>query len=329
MKKSENGYFVISLDFELLWGVFDKVDYKQKKTYFKNTRKIILEILNLFLEYDIHCTWATVGMLFNNNWEEWKMNTPEILPDYENIDLSAYDYGKALKSKDTESFCFAQDLILRIQSTENQEIGTHTYSHYYCLEKGQTIESFRADLSQAITVAKAMGIELKSLVFPRNQFNEEYLKVCLDLGIENVRSNPNNWYWKDTQSTSLKIKLFRSGDAYLGLKDKSYSIDELKTKKDIPLAQKASRLLRPYSSNNILNTLKINRIKSEMTYAAINNEIYHLWWHPHNFGENPVENLKDLKEILDHYRFCKEKYKFQSVTMNELNLEHASINKVS
>ena len=51
-----NGALVISLDFELLWGVFDKVDWREKKEYFQNTRKLIPQILDLFEQYDIHCT---------------------------------------------------------------------------------------------------------------------------------------------------------------------------------------------------------------------------------------------------------------------------------
>jgi len=320
MNDLKNGFLVISLDFELLWGVFDKVEHKEKETYFNNTRKVIPEILKLFSKYQIHATWATVGMLFNNNWEEWRKNEPEILPTYKNTNLSAYDYGKTLDTSETEFFCFAKNLILQIQDTPNQEIGTHTYSHYYCLEKGQTVASFKADLEKSIRLAKQMGIELKSLVFPRNQFNEDYLKVCYELGIENVRSNPTDWYWKDTQNDSLKNKIFRTGDAYIGSNNKSYSLSDLNFEKGKPLAQKASRLLRPYSANKFLNDLKLKRIKSEMTSAAKNNEIYHLWWHPHNFGNNPVENIADLKEILNHYSVCNEKYGFKSVTMNEVGL---------
>ncbi len=320
MNELTNGYLVISLDFELLWGVFDKVDHKEKETYFKNTRKVILEILNLFSEYQIHSTWATVGMLFNNNWEEWKSNIPEILPNYKNTDLSAYDYGKALNSPETEFFCFAKDLIQQIQNTPHQEIGTHTYSHYYCLEEGQTLTSFKADLEKSIKLAKQIRIELKSLVFPRNQFNEDYLKVCYDLGIENVRSNPTDWYWKDTQNDSLKNKIFRTGDAYIGLNNKSYKLTDLNVEKGKPLSQKASRLLRPYSSNKFLNDLKLKRIKSEMTAAAKNNEIYHLWWHPHNFGSDTKNNLQDLKILLEHYKQCRKHFGFQSVNMKDLNL---------
>jgi peptidoglycan/xylan/chitin deacetylase (PgdA/CDA1 family) len=315
-----NGFLVISLDFELLWGVFDKVDYKEKETYFNNTRKVIPEILNLFSEYQIHATWATVGMLFNSNWEEWRGNAPALLPDYKNTNLSAYEYGKALNSRETELFCFAKDLIQQIQNTPDQEIGTHTYSHYYCLEEGQTLASFKADLVKSIKLAKQMGIELKSLVFPRNQFNEDYLKVCYELGIENVRSNPTDWYWKDTQNDSLKNKIFRTGDAYLGLNNKSYKLTDLNVEKGKALSQKASRLLRPYSPNKFLNDLKLKRIKSEMTTAAKNNEIYHLWWHPHNFGNNSTENIANLKDLLQHYKHCNLKYKFDSLNMAEVGL---------
>ena len=320
MNQLTKGFLVVSLDFELLWGVFDKVDHKEKETYFKNTRKVIPEILNLFSEFEIHSTWATVGMLFNNNWEDWRENIPNVLPIYNNSALSAFDYGESIKSLETEFLCFARDLIQQIQNTSDQEIGTHTYSHYYCLEEGQTLASFKADLEKAIELAEQMGIELKSLVFPRNQFNEDYLKVCYELGIQNVRSNPTDWYWKDTQIDSLRNKIFRTGDAYLGVNNKSYKLTDLKFENGKPLSQKASRLLRPYSSNKFLNDLKLKRIKSEMTSAAKNNEIYHLWWHPHNFGNNPDENIADLKEILNHFLDCKEKYGFQSATMNEIGL---------
>jgi len=139
------------------------------------------------------------------------------------------------------------------------------------------------------------------------------------LGIENVRSNPSNWYWANTQKDSLVDKIFRTGDAYMGLNNKSYSQGELQMENSKPLSQKASRLLRPYSSNKFLNDFKLKRIKSEMTAAAKNKEIYHVWWHPHNFGDFPKENLTDLKTLLQHYNQCNLKYGFSSLNMAEIN----------
>lgn len=311
----ENGTLVISLDFELLWGVFDKVNYKEKSEYFSNTRKVIPEILNIFEANNIHCTWATVGMLFNENWEEWESNIPKVLPDYKRKELSAYEFGNKIRSKETEKLCFAPDLIKKITETPNQEVGTHTYSHYYCLEEGQTLKAFTADLKKSMELAKKLDLQLKSLVFPRNQFNTEYLKVCDQVGIESLRSNPDAWYWKDIQKDSLLQKIFRTGDAYAGGFDKVYK-PERNLKK--PFAQKASRLLRPFR-NDFTDRIKINRIKSEMIYAARKNKIYHLWWHPHNFGIYPEKSLTELIEIVKCFNFCREKYNFQSATMHKIN----------
>lgn len=163
-----------------------------------------------------------------------------------------------------------------------------------------------------------MGISLKSLVFPRNQLKEEYLQICAELGIENVRSNPASWYWGNIQSEEILSKLVRSGDAYLPLGRKTYFFEELVRKNGLPLEQKSSRFLRPVEGNSFLRKLKLSRVKKEITHAAKSGQVYHLWWHPHNFGEKPKESLEDLKEILDHFIKCKKKYGLKSLNMMEL-----------
>lgn len=313
----DSGLLVISLDFELLWGVFDKVNWKQKVEYFLNTRKVLPKVLNLFEQYGIGCTWATVGMLFNSDWDEWNNNFPGILPTYENGGLSAYTYGKNFQTKETEKLCFAPDLVRKILEYPGQEIGSHTYSHYYCKEPGQNSDSFKADLVKAKEMADNFNIRLNSLVFPRNQINEEYLLVCRELDIQNVRTNPNIWYWEETQKDTLAQKLFRTGDAYFGLYDKPYETEAINMFGDITM-QPASRLLRPYSGKKLLDNLKLTRIINEMEYAAKNNLIYHLWWHPHNFGTDPSKGLEELKIILAGYKKIQNKFGFQSVNMNQI-----------
>lgn len=315
---SKKGCIVISLDFELIWGLFDTVETSHTSEYFLNTRKVIPEILKLFSTSSVHATWATVGMLFNENWDEWNQNRPKQIPHYSNNRLSSYSFGEGIKENCNTDIFFAPKIIREIYETEGQEIATHTYSHYYCLEEGQAKETFRHDLMQAISLASEMDIDLKSLVFPRNQINEEYLKVCAELGITNVRSNPESWYWIDTSKSGLTTKIARTADAYIPLGKKSYPFSDLKTKKGLPLEQKASRFLRPVEGNATLRALKLKRIKSEMTSAARNGEVYHLWWHPHNFGNHPEESLLDLSQLIAHFEYLKITYDFQSLNMLEL-----------
>ncbi len=55
-----------------------------------------------------------------------------------------------------------------------------------------------------------------------------------------------------------------------------------------------------------------------MTYAAENGRLFHLWWHPHDFGLNTDKNLANLKEILEHYEFLNQKYGFESKNIGEV-----------
>jgi peptidoglycan/xylan/chitin deacetylase (PgdA/CDA1 family) len=322
------GVFTISLDFELHWGGFEKWPVDSYRQYFLNTRTVIPEILKLFTKYDVNSTWATVGMLFNSSRSELFENAPQLKPSYQQNFLSAYHYIETAgigSNEQDDPLHFAQSLIQNILSTPNQEIGSHTYSHYYCNEPGQTLEQFRADLRAAQHVALKFNKKLKSLVFPRNQFNDEYLKVCFEEGIQTVRTNPLDWFWKidSTQKESMWKRLNRGVDAYWSVgKKNTYALSSLHHRDGYPLQIPASRLLRPYRPSELfLNNFKITKIKSEMTRAAEQGEVYHLWWHPHNFGNFPEESLRGLEQILEHYEFCQTRWRMRSLNMEEIFLQ--------
>ncbi len=318
----EPGVFAVSLDFELHWGCFEtmRVLDEPVQNYFLRTRKAIPEMLSLFSAGNIHVTWAAVGMLYRKNIKEWEENMPALLPSFVNPDVSAYEWIKKNGfSGDNDPFHFAPELIELIKSTPHQEIGTHTYGHYFCLEEGQTKEQFREDIKMACKVAREHGIEIRSLVFPRNQFNRDYLSICKEAGITSVRSSPDIWYWSPATGSGFMKKFFRAGDAYIRFQPiKPVYLKDINTD-SLPLLLPATRLYRPWKPEYPLqNTFKMRRILNEMTVAAKNGAYYHIWWHPHNFGNHPQECLTELKQIIDHYNSLKNKYGFQSLTMNEI-----------
>lgn len=318
---SHPGIFTISLDFELHWGCFENMMLeKPQQQYFNNTREIIPQKLALFAENGIHVTWATVGMLFLKNTDEWKLNKPAITPAFDNPNVSAYEWiNRHGFYSEKDPFHFAPELVSLIKQTPNQELATHTYAHYFCLEKGQTAEQFKADLETACRLAAAQGTALKSLVFPRNQFNKEYLSICNDVGISSIRSSPDIWYWEPATSSSFMKKLFRAGDAYLKFQPiRMVYLKDFKKEPGMPISLPATRLYRPWKKGQPLqNKLKMRRILNEMTEAAKKRAYYHIWWHPHNFGNNPKECFEELKVIIRHFRMLNSKYQFTSLTMEE------------
>ena len=315
----ETGILTISLDFELLWGIFDKVGTKYNPAYFANTRRIIPEMLDLFGRQEVAVTWATVGMLFAENEEEWKTYSPEFLPSYRDKKLSAYVYAKTNGLR--PEVHFAPELIQMILSTPHQELGSHSYAHYYTLMRGQSPEQFRQDLQSTQRIARdKFGLSLRSLVFPRNHINELYLGICLEEGYAYVRGNPKNWFWQETQHESLAKKLFRSADCFFRMgATSSYRMEEIQAFENEPLILPASRILRPYHPRTpLLNKLRLRRILNEMEWAAEHGEVYHLWWHPHNFGNDPVQSMKELHQLVGYFSMLREKYGMESLSMENL-----------
>ncbi|MFT3909280.1 MAG: polysaccharide deacetylase family protein [Ferruginibacter sp.] len=321
---NSGGKFVISLDFELMWGVRDIVTIDSYGEHIRGVHEALPKMLACFQRHNIKATFATVGMLFFKTKEELLAGLPKTEPRYKIANLSPYgDYMMKNVGEDYKSdpYHFAPELIKLIQDSPNQEIGTHTFSHYYCLEAWQTVDNFRDDLEAAMNAAKKMGIQITSIVFPRNQFNNNYLQVCKDAGILTYRNNEESWLYnaRSGEKESLVRRALRLMDAYINLTGHHCYTEEYMLSSGFPVNIPSSRFLRPYMTRlQFLDWLLLKRIKKSMTHAATNNLMYHLWWHPHNFGINQLENFAFLEEILVHYRYLNEKYGFTSCTMTEL-----------
>lgn len=321
--RMRQGIFTISLDTELHWGVSD---CKTVESYFNNlhnTRHAIDSMLVCFQAYDIHVTWAVVGFLFAENKPQllsW-IEGVQPLPTYINPSLNNYNLIPTLGfNEEDDPFHFGSDIIKRILQFPHQEIATHTFSHYYCLENGQTPAQFETDLQLAKNAAIPFQVSLRSIVFPRNQYSDVYLALCYKKGIRAYRGNEQHWLYapRNGNEESLLRRGLRLIDSYLPLS--GHHIHTVTpARKEQPTNIPASRFLRPYNKNlAALDPLKWNRIKKEMTLAAKEKKIYHLWWHPHNFGNHVEKNMALLELILKHYKHLQHTYGMTSLSMGEI-----------
>lgn len=318
----KNGSFVISLDFELHWGIFDHTSVEQYQENLDAVKPIIHRLLELAHRYEVELTFATVGFLFARSKKELKTFMPSDVPSYTFRKYDPYALLDVIgDSEENDPYHYAPSLIEEIRKHPQHEIGTHTFSHYYCLEDGQTAEQFRQDIEAAVAIAGKEELELQSIVFPRNQLSHSHLKVCKDFGITSYRGTENHWVFKHGQFTNANYltRLIRLADSYVNITG-SNTYNQQKLKDSLGLMNlPSSRFLRPFSKKlSFLESLKIRRITKGMKYAARRNELFHLWWHPHNFGKNTDENFKNLEEIFKTYKELNETYGFDSVTMTKL-----------
>lgn len=310
------GTLIVSLDFELFWGLLDFCTLEQYQENVLGGRKAIPEMLKLFEKYGIHATWATVGFMFAENKEELKEFFPEdsLRPGYEKPDLDPYPWFDTIGDNEAEAPCFfAPSLIRQVSEAPGQEIGSHTFCHYYCREQGQTVEQFASDLRTARAFAAKHGYDVRSLVLPRNQCEPEYTKILSECGFTAFRDLENDWVHRKIPVRVLERACILL-DAYLPLTVGTYT-----PKWENGICNlTGSKMYRPIMPKlRFLERVKMMRIKGQMCRAAKRGETYHLWWHPHNIGVETEKHFAQLEEIFRHYQKLKEKYGMESLNMAE------------
>lgn len=348
----QHGSFVVSLDFELMWGVRDKRTRASYGANIVGEQTVIPRLLDVFAKYGIHATFAVVGFLLFRGKSELLSSLPPLLPTYRQEILSPFGaYLDSLpEANDEDPYHFAPSLVALIRSCNVHEIATHTFSHFYCLEPGPSLEHFRLDLQNALNISAARGMAITSIIFPRNQYSTAHLSICAELGLTAFRGTEESWIYRGRSrfDESPVRRALRLLDAYIPFTGPNcYSYDELLRALPAPAKQPdeaappiagchagadqqvarsalilnipSSRFLRPYSRRlRMLESMRQRRIQSAMTYAAQRRKLFHLWWHPHNFGVDQNENFAFLEALLHHFSRLREEYGFASYTMNEL-----------
>jgi hypothetical protein len=310
---------VISLDFELFWGVAVSNSIANYRSNIEGTWEAIPKILSIFQRYGIKATWATVGMLMCRDHAQWRETRPSILPGYIRQKCSTYNLDTV--AREHPKLFFARPLVEQILSTPGQELASHTYSHFYCGEAGATPEQLAADLVCARHVASDMGVDYRSLVLPRNQVLQEFVAVLVNSGIQVYRGNQDHWLYRNGHFTpgGLAGRAVKLVDSYIPITG-AHCTQPIYSNGLTNLP--ASHFLRPYSRRlDVLEPLRLTRLKQAMTKAARSGMVCHLWWHPHNFGVNVERNIATLESLLQHYLELRNQYGMQSASMGDFASE--------
>lgn len=312
---NKRGVFVISLDFELFWGVADIADYSLWKEKIDKVYEIVPKTLALFEKYGIHATWATVAGIMTDGPSELYRYFPEKIPEQTRGIIDKFHFNED-NNRIPDFMLFGRRLVDLINSSDGQEIGTHTFTHYYCDKEDSNPKDFSYELVTASQIMKNKGYgECRSVVFPRNQVSSRFVSAMPD-NIKIYRGTIPGYI------DVLKKKKKKAGtiiwylDHYLPLQNSTYNLDDIG--EGIKYNVKLSRLFKAYKGKYAFaEKVKVWRYKREMHFAAKKGRVYHICWHPHNFSTDTDKNFEQLEELLKAYHKMKEKYGMVSANMNE------------
>jgi peptidoglycan/xylan/chitin deacetylase (PgdA/CDA1 family) len=316
-----NPFLVISLDFELFWGVRDVASVSKYGKNILGVREAVPAILKLFRLYGVNATWAVVGLASYENKKEILSSIPAELPEYVNQRFDPYQHLSAVGDNEkNDPYHFGYSLVRSIQDTPGMEIASHTFSHFYCLEPRVNHAAWRADLQASLTTLGRLGVQPSSMVFPRNQYDHTHLRAASDFGFRIFRGNEQGFLYepRSHDENTISRRVTRLFDAYFDLTGphSSQALMDDSGLINIP----SSRFLRPCGAR-LFEELRFRRILAQMHDAAVSGAGFHLWWHPHNFGVNLPQNLRFLSRVLEYYLYLQEKFGMQSLTMAEVGVQ--------
>ncbi len=309
---------MLSLDTEMAWGTLHNRGFGTRAHLFDGTRDVVRRLLALHEEFEIEATWATVGALFLDGYKpaaegiHADVKHPELIrPNYSWL---KDDWLDPVPNGDIYSapHWYGADLVREIADCRTpQEIASHTFSHLLVDAEGCSRESFDTDLKACVSVAKDWGIELKSLVFPRNGI--AHLDVPKANGFTSFRGNVSapwqNWF---PGPLGRAARGFQWTLPVPPLTTRPRIVEGMW---DFPAT--TLYLHREGFAGRIPVGFRVDRVKRGIRQAINRGELFHLYFHPFNLATDPDRLLNGLRKIYRVVADERDKGRLENLTMEQ------------
>lgn len=295
--KSDKIEVRISFDYELLWGVWDKVPTHYVTSNVANANAATRGLLACHRKHNIPCTFAIVGAMLEGD------QTPQaIMQISQRPDGDKVGFRNALtRYTDSADITRAPDDIVEILKNDPLfEVGSHTQTHIYALEA--SFASLEADFIAFEEIFKRrFGTSPRILVMPKNQVTSDILRIATTHGFDSVRVNPNNWIYRPVvwgPVMARLIRLIRFADTFLPLMELGSADQFVERYEGSMRIHVGQYFLRPWFIKKGLFTMHLLRLKLALFLARIRGHQVHFWLHPHNMGRNTTQALANYDLFL-------------------------------
>lgn len=284
----ECGAFVISLDFELAWGTRGRPAASKVGPYLDGARHAIRVMLDLFEEFKVSATWATVGALLMA--QPGAQRRHRMIADSRFSDIPPGDHISAPN-------WYAEDILDRILGCSvPQEIGCHTLTHLYV----NTQPEGRGELADELDLFLELFEELRlprprSFVFPKAY--QAHFDLLAERNFYAYRGPEDRWY--ESLPGTLPAAGVRLADSVAGFTPRVRRCEHhSRNLWMIP----ASQFYSPFMGVGRYVPLqsRVRKAVNGLNHAAKHGGVYHLWTHPFNMGYRTDELMLGFRQILDH-----------------------------
>ncbi|MGI9627176.1 MAG: hypothetical protein ACR2QM_10105 [Longimicrobiales bacterium] len=308
------GVFILSLDTELAWGALHNRGHIARQHLYEQTRPAIKRLLALHEEFGIEATWAIVGSLFETGYPETGgMKHPELVrPTYGWLKDDWLEPVPAGDSKTAPNW-YAPDIVESVlECSAPQEVGCHTFTHVIVGEPGCSRACFDSELAACQAAASKWGVELKTLVFPRNSIG--HLDVLASHGFQAFRGNVSAPWQRFFPGPVGKAA--RGMQWTLPVPPLTAAPKRVGSLWDLPAT--TLYLHRGGVAGRIPIELRVRRARSGIRQAIRRGETFHLYFHPFNLATDPDGMLDGLRRIYQTVATERDQGRLLNLTMKGL-----------
>lgn len=316
VSRLRRGVFILSLDFELVWGSRDLVDDPSALVEeARITRDAVFEPLLEMLEVrDIRATWATVGHLFlsgSSGSEADRYGT--LVPPQHAWRTRPWWAGVPAGTEADHPAWYGRSLVERLRDS-HQEIGSHSFSHPIFGDPGCSREAADADLARCVAEARAMGLSLESFVFPRNVHG--HVDLLARHGFRCWRPVEPSWF----QHPSIPRSMSRlSHLAAVAAGCAPPTVVPVRDRHGLWQIPGSATFLPAHGIRRAIPMRqRVRRAVAGLDRAVAERRVSHLYVHPINFAAAPGPMLGAFERVLDAAVVRRDRGELDIFSMGEL-----------
>jgi peptidoglycan/xylan/chitin deacetylase (PgdA/CDA1 family) len=311
------GAFVLSFDFELIWGTLDKRGPEGFRRACERERSEVFgPLLNLLEEYEIPATWCVLGHLMLDSCEPVDgRKHPEIVRPTHAWQPGDWFTHDPSSDEDRAPIFYGRSLVERLlEARVAQEIGCHSFSHVIFGDPGCSRETAESEVRACVQAAAALGITPRSFAFPRNRVG--HLDVLRQYGFTCFRGPEPTWYMGGGRAPGRLRRAAHLADVVAARRPPVVVPERTQGLINIP----ASMMFFPAHGvrRHIPVSRRVRRALKGVERAAREQRIMHLWFHPTNLADETAAMLAGLRSVFAEVARRRERGELDVLSMGEL-----------
>jgi peptidoglycan/xylan/chitin deacetylase (PgdA/CDA1 family) len=291
------GTFVLTLDFELIWGTLDLFGPERFRRACEIERDVVLgRLLDLLDEFRIPATWCVLGHLFLDRCRETAgVAHPEIVrPRHPWVkgDWFAHD---PRSDESRAPLFYGRSLVAQLLERKvTHEVGCHSFSHVIFGDAGCSEATAASELMASVKAAGELGVSPTAFVFPRDAVG--HLRLLPEHGFTCYRGASPTWYERKHVPPALRRAAHLLD--VLSMRTPPVVVPE-KAPNGLSNLPGSMIYFPAHGLRRLLPTAaRVRRALRGLRSAVRHGKTFHLWFHPTNLSDETEAMLGGLRTIV-------------------------------